>query len=221
MTFADRSDAGRQLAEALMKYKDARPVVLALPRGGVPVGYEVAKALECPLDVIVSRKLGAPFAPELAMGAVVDGDNPEMVLNQDVIDAYEVSQEFLDREVEKELEEVARREEKYRLGREAVSVEDATVIVVDDGIATGASMRAAIRGVRRRPVARLVMAVPVAPASAIQSFAAEADEVVCLHAPEYFGAVGAFYEDFGQTTDEEVIGLMDKAQEWVSAHAAE
>lgn len=220
MMFEDRRDAGRQLAEELRKYKNANPVVLALPRGGVPVGYEVAAALEAPLDVIVARKIGAPFSPELAIGAVVDGDNPQTVLNEEVIEAYGVTKDYLDGEVKRELREIARRQETYRKGREPVPVEGATVIVVDDGIATGASMRAAVRGIRRKPIGRLILAVPVAPPSTIESFRAEVDDVVCLYAPEYFGAVGAFYEDFGQTTDGEVTALLDAARKWSTQHAA-
>ncbi|HXQ22717.1 MAG TPA: phosphoribosyltransferase [Candidatus Acidoferrales bacterium] len=213
MTFTNRKDAGQKLAARLLKYRGSDPVVLALPRGGVPVAYEVAQALHAPLDVVVVRKLGAPGQPELGIGAVVDGDHPESVLNEDVMSMLNVSDTYLRREMDLELQEIHRRQERYRGGRPPVQIDGRTVIVVDDGIATGGSMRAALRGVRRAHPKRLVLAVPVAPPETIESLRSEADDVVCLSTPAYFHAVGQFYNDFTQTTDEEVIRLLDAACE--------
>lgn len=216
MMFKSRRDAGQRLAARLLSYKDEHPVVLALPRGGVPVAYEVARALQAPLDVIVVRKLGAPGQPELGIGAVVDGDHPRSVLNEDVVRALAVSDDYLQHEVALELREIRRRQELYRRGRQPEAVEGRTAIVVDDGIATGGSMRAALRGVRRARPNRLVLAVPVAPVETIESLQAEADEVVCLSMPPFFHAVGQFYGDFRQTSDEEVIELLDAARQGAS-----
>jgi len=213
VTFKNRKDAGRRLAARLLPYKAENPVVLVLPRGGVPVGYEVAAALDAPLDVIVVRKLGAPDQPELGIGAVVDGDHPQSVLNEEVLRTLRVSQAYLSREVALELAEIRRRQELYRGGRPPVNVAGRTVIVVDDGIATGGSMRAALRGVRRNNPKRLVLAVPVAPPDTIESLRPEVDEVVCLGTPLLFAAVGQFYEDFRQTTDEEVVRLLEAARQ--------
>jgi putative phosphoribosyl transferase len=204
MTFKDRRDAGRQLAARLLEYKDQQPLVLALPRGGVPGGYEVAVALDAPLDIMVVRKLGAPGQPELGIGAVVDGDHPQSVLNEDVMSVLHVSDAYLQREVALELQEIRRRQQRYRDGRPPAPIAERTVIVVDDGIATGGSMRAALRGVRRSHPRRLILAVPVAPPDTIASLRVEADTVVCLSTPEFFQAVGRFYDNFTQTTDEEV-----------------
>jgi putative phosphoribosyl transferase len=209
--FRDRRDAGRQLASYLRRYAAQDPVVLALPRGGVPVGYEVATALGAPLDVVVVRKLGAPGQRELAVGAVVDGDHPEEVLNEDLVRVLGVSPQYLAREVAAQLEEIRRRQVQYRGHRARVPVAGRTVIVVDDGIATGASIRAALRGVRRARPRKLVLAVPVAPPDTIAALRRDVDEVVCPHMPEAFGAVGSFYDDFSQTTDDDVIRLLDAA----------
>lgn len=209
--FRDRRDAGRQLAEALAEFKKKRPVVLALPRGGVPVAYEVAKALDAQLDILVVRKLGAPGQPELGIGAVVDGDHPESVVDEESVRLLHVSPEFLEREIATELEEIRRREVVYRGGRSPIPIRGRTVIVVDDGIATGGSMRAALRGVRRASPAKLVLAVPVAPEDTIARLAREVDEIVCLSTPPGFQAVGQFYRDFRQTSDQEVIDLLEAA----------
>jgi putative phosphoribosyl transferase len=210
--FKNRTEAGRKLAARLLEYKNQQPLVLALPRGGVPVAYEVAAALDAPLDVIVVRKLGAPGQPELGIGAVVDGDHPQSVLNEDVMSLLHVSDAYLAREVAVELQEIRRRQERYRGGRPPAPIEGRTVIVVDDGIATGGSVRAALRGVRRAHPRRLVLAVPVAPPDTIAALQAEADVIVCLNAPEFFHAVGQFYANFTQTTDEEVIELLEAAR---------
>jgi putative phosphoribosyl transferase len=209
--FKNRTQAGQQLAAALLKYRDDTPVVLALPRGGVPVAYEVATALDAPLDVIVVRKLGAPGQPELGIGAVVDGDFPQVVLNEDVVQALEVSKAYLEQQIALQLQEIRHRQEHYRGGRPRVEIAGRTAIVVDDGVATGGSMRAALRGVRRAQPKRIVLAVPVAPSETIATLRAEADDVVCLSTPHSFHAVGGFYDDFRQTTDAEVIELLRAA----------
>jgi len=209
--FTDRKDAGQQLAAALKPMRLESPVVLALPRGGVPVGFELASELDAPLDIVVVRKLGAPGQHELGLGAIVDGDHPQSVLNEEIIAELEVSPEYLRSEIESELAEIRRRQELYRKGRTPISVAGRTAIVVDDGIATGGSIRAALRGVRRMNPKKLVLAVPVAPPETIESLRPEADEIVCLETPAMFFAIGEFYEDFSQTSDQEVIDLLDAA----------
>ena len=203
--FADRKEAGQQLAAALMRVRPESPVVLAIPRGGVPAGFEVACALDAPLDVIVARKLEAPGQPELGLGAIVDGEHPQSVLNEEIIAELDVSPEYLKAEIENELKEIRRRQNAYRKGRARVDVSACTVIVVDDGIATGGSIRAALRGVRRLAPRKLVLAVPVAPPETIESLRPEADEILCLLTPQFFYAIGEFYQDFSQTSDREVI----------------
>jgi putative phosphoribosyl transferase len=215
--FKNRQDAGRRLAARLMKYKDEHPVVLGLPRGGVPVAYEVATALNAPLDIVVVRKLGAPGEPELGIGAVVDGDHPQSVLNEEVVRLLGVSEDYVNREVARELFEIRRREESYRSGRSPEGIEGRTAIVIDDGIATGGSVRAALRGVRRSNPIRLILAVPVAPPETVESLQPEVDDLVCLSMPVFFHAVGQFYEDFRQTTDEEVVQLLEAARAHVAS----
>lgn len=214
--FADRRDAGRKLARALARHAGTGAVVLALPRGGVEVAFEVAQALRAPLDIIVARKLGAPSQPELALGAVVDGEKPEAVFNEDVIKALGVTREELNEAIARELAEIRRRESAYRQGRAPIPLAGRTAIVIDDGIATGASVRAALRGLRRRSVGRLILAVPVAPPETVRSMRREVDELVCLESPDHFQAVGAHYRDFEQTSDETVIELLGEAQGWAA-----
>lgn len=209
--FADRTDAGRLLAAALGHLRDRHPVVLALPRGGVPVGYEVAKALGAPLDVILVRKIGAPFQPELAAGAVVDGAEPVIVRNEEVIRAYGIEEDWIEAEARRELREIERRRRLYCGDRPTVSVRGRTAIVVDDGIATGTTVRAALRALARLGPARRVLAVPVAPPDTLAALASETDEIVALEQPEWMGAVGQFYADFSQTSDEEVTRLLAEA----------
>ncbi len=209
--FIDRKDAGLQLAAALKKLHLESPVVLAVPRGGVPVGFEVARVLDAPLDIIVARKLGAPGQHELGLGAIVDGDHPQSVLNEEIIRELDVSPEYIQSEIQNELKEIRRRQSAYRKGRAPTDVTGRTVILVDDGIATGGSIRAALRGVRRLGSKKVVLAVPVAPSDTIASLRPEADQIVCLDSPEFFFAIGEFYEDFSQTSDEEVIELLETA----------
>lgn len=209
LVYATREEAGRMLAQSLRSYAGAaNVVVLGLPRGGVPVASEVADALGAPLDVVVVRKLGAPGEPELGIGAVVDGDHPRAIFNQDIIGQLAVSEAYLEAEIARQLKEVQRREAAYRGGRAKIPLAGKTVIVVDDGIATGSSVRAALRGVRRQKPARLVLAVPVAPAETLEALRSEADEIVCLETPAEFYAVGQFYRDFHQVSDDEVKAIL-------------
>ncbi|CAG0996836.1 MAG: phosphoribosyltransferase [Bauldia sp.] len=208
MSFVDRIEAGRRLADALETYDGKETVVLALPRGGLPVAAEVAARIGSPLDLLIVRKIGVPYQPELAMGAVVDGDAPVVVRNEDVIRQAEITQAEFDRVRDHELAEIERRRARYLAGRQPVEVKDRTVIVVDDGIATGATVRAAIRGLRRRKPREIVLAVPVAPPDTVAMLEKEADRVVCLEQPSFFQAIGLHYRDFRQISDEEVIATL-------------
>ncbi|OFX27484.1 MAG: hypothetical protein A2Z07_11420 [Armatimonadetes bacterium RBG_16_67_12] len=204
MVFSDRHDAGRRLAAALMHLRDRRPFVLAVPRGGVVVGREVADILCAPIDVVIPRKLRSPFNPELAIGAVAEGG--AVFVDQET--AYGVDQAYIDGEVSAQRHEIARRVQVYREGRPLPDLTGQAAIVVDDGIATGATLVAALRAARTLGPARLVAAVPVAPPEGVARLANEADEVVCLAAPAAFHAVGQFYEDFRQVEDDEVLRLL-------------
>lgn len=209
--FADRRAAGRCLGARLLAYRDACPVVLALPRGGVPVGYEVANELHAPLDVVLVRKIGAPLQPELALGAIVEGHPMQRFINQDMVAELGVPRSFIEEEVSREMREIERRRSTYLRGRVPVAVHGKTAIIVDDGIATGATMRAALRAVRVREPLRLVLAVPVAPASTLEELRTEVDDIVCLLAPDDLGAIGFFYRDFRQLDDKDVIELLAAA----------
>jgi predicted phosphoribosyltransferase len=207
--FHDRREAGRVLARGLAHYARRQDVVvLALPRGGVPVAYEVARALGAPLDVFTVRKLGVPGQEELAMGAVASGGL--RVLNESVVSTLRLQPELIDRVARLELQQLARQEHAYRLDRPPIDVRGRVVILVDDGLATGASMRVAVAALRGRGPARLVVAVPTAPSDTCGELEQEVDEVVCAVTPEPFMAVGLWYEDFSQTTDEEVEALLQK-----------
>ncbi|MFZ1895043.1 MAG: phosphoribosyltransferase family protein [Rhodoplanes sp.] len=208
MPFRNRADAGRRLAAALAGYKNERPVVLALPRGGVPVAAEIAAALNAPLDLVLVRKLGVPVQPELAMGAVVDGSAPIIVRNEDVIRLTGVSEEEVQAVCAEELAEIERRRQRYLGTRARVDPAGRVAIVVDDGIATGATTRAALRALRLRSPKKLILAVPVAPTETLAAMREEADEVVCLEDYADFGAIGFFYSDFRQTSDSEVIAAL-------------
>jgi len=210
MSFIDRTDAGRQLAKALARYKIQRPVVLALPRGGVPVAAEVANALDAPLDLILVRKIGVPSQPELAMGAVVDGAEPVVVRNEEVIQLCGVSESDFNAIRDEQLAEIERRRKLYLGDRPHPKLSGRTVIVVDDGIATGATTRAALRAIGMRKPAKLVLAVPVAPTHTLQTLRGEVDDLVCLEDFVDFGAIGLFYSDFRQVSDAEVIALLAK-----------
>jgi len=212
IVYTNREAAGQMLARRLMSYAHTDAVVLGIPRGGVPVAKEVADALGAPLDVIVVRKLGAPGQPELGIGAVVDGDHPRAIFSQYLIEHLGVSDEYIGAEIARQLKEVNRRETAYRGGRAKVPLRGKTVIVVDDGIATGSSVRAALRGVRRQKPKRLILAIPVAPAESIEALRSDADEIVCLETPEDFFAVGQFYSDFRQVSDDQVKAILSKEQ---------
>jgi putative phosphoribosyl transferase len=208
--FADRAEAGRVLAELLVTYKGQSDViVLALPRGGVPVAFEVARALRTPLDVFLVRKLGAPGQEELAMGAIASGDI--VVLNDDLVRALKISRDVLDLEVASERQELARREAIYRGGRPPRDVRGKTVILVDDGLATGSTMRAAVTALRRQEPARIVVAVPIGARSTCDEVKKIADQCICAVTPDHFRAVGLWYDDFEQTDDDEVCSLLARA----------
>ena len=209
LPFADRRAAGRSLAKQLLKYKPQRPLVLALPRGGVPVAYEVAEELDADLDLLLVRKIGAPHHPEFGIGAVIDGDSPRILLNQDVVDQLSIPSGYIHNEAHHQLREIERRREQYLGGRRPIPVTGRTVIVIDDGIATGSTVRAALRAIRQKNPARLILAVPVGAPDSVLSLSSECDELVCLVTPDPFHAVGAHYDDFTQTTDEEVKQLLD------------
>jgi predicted phosphoribosyltransferase len=205
--FADRTDAGRQLAAALRHYADRSDVVvLALPRGGLPVAYEIARALGAPLDVMIVRKLGTPGQPELAMGAIASGGI--RVINQEVVRDLGISASQLDRVTAREEAELERRERAYRVGRPVQQIAGRTVILVDDGIATGSTMLAAVQAVRAQEPARLIVAVPTAARDTAKQIHGQVDELVCLTTPEPFFAIGSFYRDFPQLGDDEVHAIL-------------
>jgi len=211
VVFDDREHAGRVLAQRLRHYAGRDDVlVLALPRGGVPVAFEVAKALRAPLDIFLVRKLGAPGHEELAMGAIASGG--VRVINHEVVDALGVPASVIEATAAREERELKRREQAYRGSRPAPQVEGRTVILIDDGLATGSSMRAAVAALRQQKPARIVVAVPVAAPSTCEEFRAEVDEIVCATTPEPFLAVGRWYHDFAQTGDEDVRALLERAQ---------
>lgn len=209
-TFEDRADAGRRLAGRLVRYMDEDPVVLALPRGGVPVGYEVSRSLGAPLDVIVARKLGAPDQPELGIGAVAPGG--VRVLNAAAVQALDIPEDYLDRITRREMAEVERRLRHFRGERPEPEVRGRTAILVDDGLATGVTARAAIEALRRRGPRRVVLAVPVCAAATEAWMRDEVDDLVCLQVPPDLGAIGFWYRDFDQTSDDEVTGLLEAAR---------
>jgi putative phosphoribosyl transferase len=210
MVFQDRADAGRRLAVRLTRYKGKEVVVFALPRGGIPVAAPIAEALNASLDLVLVRKLGTPFQPELAMGAVADGGSPIVVRNEDVIAMAGISEAEFEAACRRELAEIERRRRLYLRARIRPEVQGRVAIVVDDGVATGATTRAALRAVRARQPKTLVLAVPVAPPDALEPLRGEADETICLEVRSDFGAIGYFYSDFRQLDDDEVIAILDR-----------
>lgn len=210
--FRDRVHAGQELAEALAHLADEAPLVLALPRGGVPVAFEVARALKAPLDLVLVRKIGSPGNEELALGAVIDGANPQYVVNQELLRQINPPPSWFPEEMHRQLKELERRRQHYCGDRPAPSVAGRCVIVIDDGIATGATVRAALKGLRQTAPRRMVLAVPVAPRDVIEALRGEVDELVCLAMPEPFIGVGRHYADFDQTSDEQVVDLLQRAE---------
>ncbi|XWN31583.1 MAG: phosphoribosyltransferase [Devosia sp.] len=210
MMFRDRSDAGRQLAAKLDPYKLSNALVLALPRGGVPVAGEAAMHLGLPLDIMLVRKLGVPGHEEFAMGAIADGD--VIVINEDTVHGLRIGDEAIERVAAVARKELARRDTAYRAGRSAPDLKDRIVILVDDGIATGADMRAAVEATKRQGASKVIVAVPIASQEAVDLLSHFADEVVCVFVPEDFGGIGWFYEDFEQTPDADVKRILDEAK---------
>jgi putative phosphoribosyl transferase len=211
--FEDRSEAGRALARVLVDRALPDPVVLALPRGGVPVAAEVARVLQAPLDLVLVRKIGVEYQPELAVAAVVDGEQPEIVVNEEVRALARVPQDYIDEQAIDGLAEIERRRKVYLQGRPRAPIEGRSVIVVDDGIATGTTVRAAVRALRRKAPKAIILAVPVAPGGTIEALRLELDEIVCLEMPEPFYAIGQHYVDFHQVPDEEVVRLLATSHE--------
>lgn len=209
--FKDRAEAGRLLAAEIAKLSLHDPVVLALPRGGLPVADPIAAALNAPLDLVIVRKVGAPANPELAVAAIVDGNPPDVVLNREMVEAYDLSEEELEDLVKRERPELERRALAYRGRRKAASVTDKTAILVDDGAATGTTMRVAIRAIRRRSPRAVVVALPVAPPATVEELRLEADLVVCLTEPAQFRALSLHFRDFHQLTDEDVTQALHDA----------
>jgi len=209
--YQDRREAGRLLAEAVAGRRFADPVVLGLPRGGVVVAAEVAARLGAPLDIVLVRKLGAPYQPELAVGAVIDGGEPEVVLNDDVVRATDTSPDYIQRETARQVAVIEERRRLWLADRPRAAIAGKTAIVVDDGIATGATVRAALRWLKRRHPKAVVIATPVAAEDTIEALRAEADDVVCLQSPVSLGAIGFFYRDFRQIADDEVTAILRDA----------
>jgi putative phosphoribosyl transferase len=217
LVFRDRRQAGMLLAARISDLVRAHPemadpLVLALPRGGVPVGVEVARVLCAPLDLLMVRKIGVPWQPELAAAAVVDGEHPQIVVNEDVVAAVGMTEADIDAGKARELAEIERRRGLYLAGRKPVPIEGRDVIVVDDGIATGATTRAALKGVRQRHPRSLTLAVPVAPPETLDLLRREVDHIVCLETPDFFRAIGAYYDDFRQVSDGEVVAMLHEAE---------
>ena len=206
--FRDRVDAGKQLAASLREWRGRDAVVVALPRGGLPIGAEIARALDAPLDLALVRKIGLPFQPELAIAAVVDGETPEMVLNEEVAGMVELPEGYLDGARAEALAEIERRRTVYFAGIERPDPKGRPVIIADDGIATGATVRAAIHALRRKQPSRLILAVPVAPADTVAALRHEVDELICLETPDPFCAISLAYEEFPQLSDDQVIEIL-------------
>jgi putative phosphoribosyl transferase len=209
VSYRSREEAGRALAEVLAAKHPSNPVVLALPRGGVPVAAEVAKSLDAPLDLVMVRKIGVPWQPELAAAAVIDGKDAQIVVNEEVCALANVSRQEIDELAKEELAEIDRRAKLYFKGRPRVDLKNRSAIVVDDGIATGTTMRAVIKALRRKELRSIMVAVPVAPTDTVAALSSEADEVVCLQTPEPFYAIGLHYVDFHQVPDDEVIRCLE------------
>jgi putative phosphoribosyl transferase len=213
MPFIDRKDAGEQLGRALQGYRADNPVIVALPRGGVPVAAGICRALDAPLELLIVRKIGVPGRPELAMGAVVDGGSPVTLRNEGVIEMAGVTEADFAAVRDRELAEIMRRRQRYLTREEpGRSIQGRTLILVDDGVATGATIRVAIRALRLRNPSRIVVAVPVGPPDIPATLRSEADAVICLETPDNFQAIGQFYRDFSQVEDSQVLQILDAAR---------
>jgi putative phosphoribosyl transferase len=219
--FMNRAQAGRALAKLLLAKGYTDPVILALPRGGVPVALEIVRALGAPLDLVMVRKIGVPYQPELAAGAVVNGDHPQIVVNENIAAEAGLSHDQIRKLADAQLDEIRRRRGIYLKGRAQVPVEGRTAIIVDDGIATGATTRAALKGVRRRRPAKLVLAVPVAPADTLAKLRPDVDDIICVETPDFFYAIGAHYVDFTQVSDSEVVRMLEQADRMTGGEPAE
>jgi putative phosphoribosyl transferase len=214
--FNDRSDGGAQLAARLKEYKDQQGViVLALPRGGVATGYEIARSLHIPLDIVIVKKIGFPGQPELGIGAV--SETGTVVLNESIISTYGVPKEYIEREISRQKEEISRRVKLYRKGKRLPSLKGKTVILIDDGVATGATLKAAITTLKEETLKKLVVALPVAPPSVADELEQMVDTFICIETPIDFMAVGSYYHDFSQVSDEEVIDLLERSAKNVPA----
>lgn len=209
--FSDRGDAGRRLAQRLLHLRASRPVVLALPRGGVPVGFEIARALDAPLDLVLVRKIGVPWQPELALGAVADGGDPEVLIDWNLVAELAIAEDYIAAETARQIAEIERRRRAYGAGRAPLEIAGRPAIVVDDGIATGATMQVALTATRRRNPSRLILAVPVAAEDTLARLRPAVDEVACLETPADLGAIGFFYRDFHQMSDAEVSDFLTRA----------
>jgi putative phosphoribosyl transferase len=208
--FANRRSAGRQLSRLLEHLREQNPVVLALPRGGVPVGFEIAEGLAAPLDVVLVRKIGVPWQPELALGAVVNGADPQVIINHDLAAELSIGENYITSETARQLKEIERRRKIYLGDRPPVPLAGRAVIVVDDGIATGSTVRTALGAIRKAGAGKIALAVPVAPEDTIEELRREVDEIVCLSMPCPFIAVGAHYAEFAQLTDTDVVSLLEE-----------
>ena len=209
--FTSRTQAGQLLAEQVAKFQFEQPVVLALPRGGVPVALEVARVLKAPMDLLLVRKIGVPWQPELAAAAVVDGERRDLVFNDEVMSMLGLKHDDIERAAAKEIAEIDRRRKLYLKGREPIPIAGRTAIVVDDGIATGTTVKAALQALKKRNPKKLVLAVPVAPGDTISELGAYVDDIICLQQPYPFMAIGVFYRDFHQVGDDEVIEMLAAA----------
>jgi len=211
--FANRRSAGRQLSARLQHLREEKPVVLALPSGGVPVGFEIAEGLDAPLDIVLVRKIGVPWQPELALGAVVNGADPQTIINRNLAAELAIDEDYITSETARQLQEIERRRKVYLGNRSPVPLAGKTVILVDDGIATGSTARTALRAIRNAGAGKIVLAVPVAPKDALDELQTEVDEIICLSTPSPSFAVGAHYAEFGQLVDADVISLLKERQE--------
>jgi putative phosphoribosyl transferase len=212
LPFENRQEAGHKLAKAVSALKLQEPIVLALPRGGVPVAAEIATALDAPLEVLVVRKVGAPGNPELAAAALVAGDPPVLMLNPEIVEAFALSGTEIEQMASAEQPELERRSRLYLRGRRPIPVSGRTVIMVDDGVATGTTMKAALRSLRQRGAGNTILAVPVAPPSVVEELREEADMIVCLRQPKHFRALSLHYREFDQVSDSEVLNLLAKSE---------